>query len=276
MGDGQRMQEGEIDIKEYIKIAIKRKNLVLAVCLISVIFTAIASLRTPRFYESTATIQLGSINGLLIKNEDAKAMILNQNYLLSVINGLNFKITSEGLQQNIKISDVSGTNLLKIQIINSSPDDVLKINDAVVKPFIAQGQMAYQKRLSIIDERLEELDGEIKSAEEDIKRAKNLISGISDIDGISQSEAFLRIILLQNVLPNHESNLSALKDRRNGLKLILADAKDFMIFDAPLKPKYLEGPKKRQNILISGIMGLIGGVFLSFLLEFWQKNGRRN
>ena len=268
----QYTEEDEIDLREYVNVIIKRKKLIFGIFLAAVVISAVVSLMMPKVYEITSTVQLGSVSGLIINNENAKSLMLNQNSLLSIINSLNLKITPESLQKRIKISDVSGTNLLKIQIAYPGIDTAIKINDAIINPFIAKGQIFYQERLAIINERLKELDGEIKNAEADIARTQALISGIPSDMSVSQSDISLRIILLQNTLPNYESNLSSLRNQRNGLKLMLADTKEFNVSDAPIRPKYPIAPKKKQNVILAGILSLMFGVFLAFFMEFLQKN----
>jgi len=267
----QNTQEDEIDIKEYINVIIKRKKLILAIFLASVVITAVVSLMMPKVYEITTTMQLGKVNEPIIKNEEVKEIILNQNLLQSIINELNLKMDVERLKKAIKISDLDNTNLLKIKITYPSIDTIFKISDAIVNPLITQGQKLYQERLSLVGERLRELDMEIKDAESDISRTQALILGIPNANNISQSDVSLRIILLQNTLPNYESNLTALRNQRNGLKFSLVNAKDFKIFDAPIKPKNPVGPKKKRNIIFAGMFSLIFGVFLAFFLESWQK-----
>ena len=272
MENQQCIQEDEIDIREYINVIIKRKKLILAIFLVSVVTAAIVSLRMPKIYGITSTIQLGSVNELLIKNEDARAIMLNQNSLLSIINDLNLKNTVEGLQKDIEIRNINGTNLLKIKITYSGIDTALKINDAIVNPLIAQGQIVYQERKSIIEGRLKELHGAIKNAEEDIVRTQNLIMGIPSSNDISQAEISLRMIILQNTLPKYENNLTDLRNQRNDLQILLSNSKDFKVFDAPIKPKFPVGPNKKQNVIVVGIFSLMFGIFLVFVLEFWQKS----
>lgn len=276
MENQQCMQKDEIDIREYINVIIKRKKLILSIFFAAVVIAAIVNLRMPKIYEITSIVQLGSVKELLIKNEDAKAIMLNQNSLLAIINDLNLKITAEGLQKDIKISDISDTNLLKIKITYPDIDMALKINDAIVNLLITQGQNIYQERKSIIEGRLKELYGAIKNAEEDIIRTQNLIIGIPSSKEISQAEISLRMIILQNTLPKYENNLTDLRNQRNDLQILLSSSKDFKVFDAPIKPKNPVGPKKKQNVLIAGMLSLMFGVFLAFVLEFWQKrkNGK--
>ncbi len=271
MESQQHIQEDEIDIREYIKVIIKRKKLILSIFLVSVVTAAIVSLTMPKVYEITSTVQLGSINGLLINKEEAKAIMLNQNSLLSIINDLNLKNTSESLQKDIKISDIGGTNLLKIRITYSGIDTAIRINDAIVNPLIAQGQDMYKERVSIINGRLKELYGAIKNAEEDITRTQNLIIGIPSSKEISQAEVSLRMVILQNTLPKYENNLTDLRNQRNDLQVLLSSSKNFKVFEAPIKPNNPVESTNRQNVLITGMLSLMLGVFLVFFLEFWHK-----
>lgn len=266
------IQEDEIDLRERIDVLIKRKKLIFAIFFVAVIAVAITSSLAPKVYEATSTVQIGSVNGLVISKEEVKAIVFNQNSLQAIIKELNLNIDVEGLNKSIKIKDVPGTNLLTINIVSSGLDTILKINDAIVNPLIAQGKSIYQERIAIANERLNELDSEIKNAEAEVDRTQKLISGLSNFDNISQADASLRIILLQSALPNYESNLTALRNQRNALKLSFVNAKDFRVFDQPIKPRNPIASKMKRNVLAAGILSLIFGVFISLFMEFWQKS----
>ncbi len=272
MIDNQNMYDDEIDLREYINVVIKWKKLIIGIFLASVIGAAIYSYKMPKIYEINSTLALGSVNGPLIGNEEAKQILLNQNSLLSIIKELGLKGEPASLKKLIKIEDVKDTNLLKIRITSSDLEKALKINDAIVKPFIAQGQKLYLQRLSMFNVRLNELELEIKNAEGDIARTQTLISGLPASTGISQSDVSLRIILLQNTLPNYESNLTALRNQRSDLRLLLESAKDFKVFESPIVPKHPVGPNKKKIVALAGILSLMAGVFLAFCMEFWQKS----
>ncbi len=278
MGNQQYIQEDEIYLRDYVNVVIKRKNLVLAIFLISIVTAVVASLLMPKVYEVTSIVQLGSVNDeLLIKKEKAKEMILKKSFLLSIIKELNLKIGIGKLIKNIKIDFKEFTNsadyvsLVKITITYPGLDMVYKIHDAIVNPLIAEGQSLYQKRLAITREWLKEIDGDIKNAEADINRTQALISGLTNSSNLSQSEVSLKVILLQNALPDYEKNIIALREQKNRLELTLIGAKDFQIFDPPIMPKNPIRPNMDQNVLIAGISSLLFGVFLAFLMESWQK-----
>lgn len=261
MENQQYMQEDEIDLRECINILIKRRKLVLVIFIVSIVTTVLANLWIPKIYEITSTIQLGSVDELLIKKEEAEEIILSQNSLLSIIKELNLKIGAENLKKDIKINGVNGTNLLKINIVYPDINIALKINDLVVSPLITQGQIIYQERLSLVKERLKELDGEIKSIEEDINMKKARISG---------EPRAKRWVILQTTPVDYENKLTELRNQKNELKLLLINAKDFRIFDQPIESK---NPikLKQQKVSIIAQLILLLGVLLVFFKEFWQK-----
>lgn len=271
MEDKRRQQEDEIDLREYINVVIKRKKLILSVFLISVFIAAVASLLMPKVYEITSTVQLGTVDGILIGKELARETILNQNYLSSLIKELNLKIDVDKFKKKISFEDIVNTNLLKIKIQHTNVDMAIRINNAIVDPLITQGQSIYQEHVVLVNERLKELDAQIKDTEADIYRTQTLISGLPNSANIPQVDASLRIILLQNTIPNYESNLNALRNQRNGLKFSLINARDFKILDLPIKPKYPIKPKKTRIVLVVGIISIFFGLFLAFFMELLQK-----
>ncbi len=278
------MEEQEIDLRDHIKVILKRKKVILAVFFVTVITTAIVSFLMPKVYEVTSTVQIGSvddllmrkgqignIDGLLMGKEEAKEILLSQNLLAPIIKGANFDIELEQLKE-IKIEDIKNTNFLKIKVQCSDPEMAVKINKAIANVFISRGQGIYQKRLFLINERLKELETEIKDTEGNIRRTQNLITELHGPTAISQQDISLTMILLQNTLPNYESHVYILKNRRNELKISLSTAEDFKIVETPIKPKYPIKPKKRQNIALSGILGLMLAIFIAFSQEFWSKS----
>jgi len=268
MENPQSIQEDEIDLREYIQVILKRKKFILAIFLASVFTAAVISLLLPKTYEISSTIQLGRINELLINNEEAKALMLNQNLLQSIINDLNLDSTPQEFEKNIKISDIKGTNLLRIKITGNDIDTAIKINDLLTSALIARGKALYQKNIDIINERLNSLSLEIKSAVDDIGRTQALIAEAPIAKNISQSDVSLRVILLQNSLPNYESNLNDLRNQENAIKVTLANSREFTVSDYPVRPENPIGPKKKQIVIFSSLIGLIVGIFLVFIKEY--------
>ena len=272
MDNQQPIAEDEIDLREYIQVILKRKKLILAIFLASVFTAAVISLLLPKTYEISSTIQLGRINELLINNEEAKTLMLNQNLLQSIINDLNLDYSPQELEKNIKISEIKDTNLFRVKITGNDIDAAIKINNLLTSALIVRGQALYQKNIDIINERLNSLSSEIKSAVDDIGRTQALIAEAPIAKNISQSDVSLRVILLQNSLPNYESNLNDLRNQENAIKAILVNSREFKLFDSPIRP---DSPLSRKIVLktvIAGIFSLMIGIFLVFFINFWKAN----
>jgi len=265
-------QEGvgnEVELRDYINVVIKRKKLILVIFFISVIATAIISFLMPKVYETTSLVQLGSIDQLVLDKEEAKEILLSQSNLLRIANDLNLKIKLEDFKRRIKIEDIANTNLLKIKTQFSNPDTARKINEALPVILFSYGGGLYQKKIALINERLDELEQEIHNADNDIKRTRKLVMGLSEsATSIVQSDISLRIILLQNTIPNYEVQLTTLKNQKNATKMILIKASDFRVLDSPVEPKYYIKPKKTQNIVIAAGAGLMLSLFIAFFLEY--------
>ncbi|HEO63708.1 MAG TPA: hypothetical protein ENN78_00365, partial [Candidatus Omnitrophica bacterium] len=200
MENQQYIQEDEIDLRDYIKVILKRKKVILAVFFVAVITATIVSFLMPKIYQTSSVIQIGSIDELLINKQEAKEILLSHTFLEPIVKELNLVVSPEQLnikikqlRENIKIEDIKDTNLLKIKVEYPDPDKVVKINMAVINSFISQSQPVYQQRLSLINERLKELEVEVKNIQDDIKRTQDLITQPSTVSGISQQEVSLRI-----------------------------------------------------------------------------------
>jgi len=271
MKTAQYLEEDEIDLRDCVNMLIKRKKFIISFFLLAVITSAIVNSLIPKVYEISSTIQLGSINDLLIKKEEAKEIILNKNSLLSIIKELNLDIDSESLKKSIKIEDITNTNLLKISISYSNIDDGIKIISLIPSNLIELGQSIYLQKRDIINERLSELEIEIKNLQENMFSAQNLVIGVSKSGSFAKMDASFRKILLQNAISSYENSITRLRNQSNELQLLLVNAKDFGVFDAPIKPKYPIGPNKIHNIFIVGTISLFLSGLLVFFMEYLRK-----
>lgn len=268
----QEYAQEQINLMDYIMVLFKRKLLILTVFSLAVAVSLLHNFSpAPKIYETYTTIQLGSINGPLIKNEEVRETILNLTFLRSIIKELNLNMNEETLKNNILITDIINTNLIMIKIVNPDPDALLKINDSIAQTFILQGQKIYEEQLLLTKERLKELDEEVKASQIHMDNIQKLMPHPSDSDTPPSSELSVNLIFLQNSFPSYEKNLSDLREKRNQLKTSLSNIKEFKIFDKPLKPKCLPRPDKKKKIITAGILGLIFGIFLALFIESFQK-----
>jgi len=261
----------EIDLRDYINIIIKRKKLILIVFFVSVIVTAVVSFLMPQIYQSIAMIQNGVIDGPLVKKSEVEEMIKFYTFLNPITEELKLKTDIERLKKAIKVEEIKDTDFLRFKVEYRDKDASFKLCQSIVNSFLAQANHLYQQRLNLVNQRLEELSSQIRLIQSDIEHTQGLIQNLSISEKIDEIEAGIRIILLQNTLPNYQTNLISLLDQRNNLQLTLLKTKEFKPLNLTTLEKPIR-PKKKQNIVISGIVSLILGTFLAFFMESWGRH----
>lgn len=225
----------------------------------------------PKVYLSTATIQKGIVDEALIKKSEVEEMIKFYDFLNPIIKELELKTKIERLKKAIKVETIRDTDFLQFKVEYEDKDISLKLCQSIVNSFLTGASYLYQQRLSLVNQRLEELNSQIRSIQSDIEHAQGLIQNLSISEKIDKMEADIRIILLQNTLPNYQANLISLLDQRNNLQLTLLKTKEFKLLDLTTLEKPIR-PKKKQNVVISGIASLMFGTFLAFFVEYWEKS----
>ena len=122
MENQQVIQEDEIDLKEYIKVVIKRKKLILAIFFISVIVAAVVSFLMPKVYEVSMFIEppimavtdAGIQNLDSVENIQAKinAGVYSEKIIKDLMKDNSYK--EKGLKFNV--SQPKDTRLIKISL----------------------------------------------------------------------------------------------------------------------------------------------------------------
>jgi capsular polysaccharide biosynthesis protein len=265
----QPVYEDEIDLRELINVVIKRKKLILGIFFASVIITIIISFLIPRTYLSTAIIQTGIADTPLIKIAEAEQMIKTQDFLNSIIKELELKVEPENLKSAINLKEMKDTDLIQLEIGYQGMGTSYKLLRAIVGSFLAKNNELYQQRMDYFNQQMKELDSQINSVQSNITRTQELIQNLFSSGEISERDAGVKIILLQNTLPSYYDNLMNLSVEKNNLRLILIKSREFKLVDLT-KPKPIK-PNKKLNVALAGVLSLMFATFLAFFIEFWQK-----
>jgi capsular polysaccharide biosynthesis protein len=268
----QQIHEDEIDLRELINVVVKRKRLILGIFLASVIITAVISFLTPRTYLSTAVIQAGIVDTPLIEIAEAEQIIKTQDFLSPIVKELELKVELESLKSAINVKEIKDTSLIQLEVEYQGMGTSYKLLRSIVDSFLAKNNEPYQQRMDYFHQQMKELSSQIDSVQSDISRTQELIQNLSLTEKISETDAGVKIILLQNTLPSYYNNLANLFAQNNNLRLILIKAKEFKLVDLT-KPKPVK-PNRKLNVALAGVLSLMFATFLAFFMEFWQKSGK--
>ena len=261
--ENQNYQNDEINLMDYIKVIIKRKKIIAGIFIICVAVTAAISFQMPKVYQIDSTVRIGTIGGSLLSVEEITEKAKNRNLLKSIILEIDKNITVENLKKAVKIENIKGTNFLKVQMESAEPDIAIDILNKIESKLVSDVNIFYEKNIALAKERIQE-----------VHVRKGNVS--KQIEMLNQKIADNKIgpdyPLIQNTLTNYETICSGLSAAEYSLKKNLLSAKNFKVIESPAKSINPIKPNKRKMVIMSAILGLILGVFIVFLMEFWQKS----
>ncbi len=300
------MPEEEIDLRDYINVVFKRKKVILTVLFVSVAVTAIVSFLSPRVYKISmileppsqvtdvgekvyldspvnmkAAVEGGTFNPRIIK---ALSLITKRPLKFKVSQPKKLeilKISIEREEEKVKdgirilnqlLKHLSETYYDKLEFVRNNIEREISIvsSDIGTKNNNVKSR---EKMLKILGERESELISEIegtkyrkKLQDRDILLASYINQIGKQLVDVKIEEEEIRISIknLQSQIGKLQlkiESLNAKKDRINDVRLI----QEPMVSSSPIRPK------KRQNIAIAMVLGVMLGVFIAFLQEFWEK-----
>ncbi|SHE68146.1 G-rich domain on putative tyrosine kinase [Desulfofundulus australicus DSM 11792] len=268
--------EEELDLRDLILILWKRRKLILGIFLLAVLAAAAVSFIIPPTYEVSTIIALGAFpDPTYTSQASAREILLSDELLLNVISALKLDVPREkfrSFKQTIKVEPVNDTNFLKISIQTTNRSEGRAIVEKMVELFKERSSASYQQYRQLLAGQLDAVRTRLSSVEADIKKTREVLSAIESTTGISPVEKDLRRSRTLEYLQSEESQRIELLDRYLALQKEINGLKDVQVIRGAREPVYPVKPNKKLNVALAGMLGLMVGVFLAFILEYFQRN----
>ncbi|HUW22995.1 MAG TPA: Wzz/FepE/Etk N-terminal domain-containing protein [bacterium] len=265
------MEEKEVDLRDYINMVRKRWKIILIIFLVFTITSGVVSFLLPRAYESTAMVKIGIMRSKLLEEPSTTIEIFKTGPVLEeVAKELNVLTTQEKLGQlasKIKMKEKSG--FLEIKGRGETPEEALKLVNGVTTVLLNRHEQIFERAKVILEEyfasgkkRLFEIEKEINMLQ---KKIDELVAANSDA----------KAMLARGYMDSLEKG----RDRYERLQVELREKKmeesygtvSTELVIPPATPDRPIGPKKKQNILIAGILGLFVGFVSAAVVEYFKK-----
>jgi len=266
------MEEKEVDLRDYIIMIKKRWKIILIIFLVFTITSGVVSFLLPKTYESIAMVQIGRTRDKLLEEPSTVMEIFKTRPVLEkVAKELNIHTTQEKLGElasTIKMKEKSG--LLEIKGRGKTPEEAMRLANGVTVVFLNRHEQIFERARVILEEylasgkqRLVEMEKEIEMLEKKIEELK-----------VSDSEA------KATVARGYMESLERSRDRYELLQVELREKKmeesygtvsTELVVPAAIPEKPI-GPKKKQNVLIAGILGLFIGFVCAAIVEYFEKS----
>lgn len=328
------MPQYELNLRDYLRIFRKRKNIIVITFVIAIIASFIYLSTQPQIYESSTTVKIlerQSIAGLLTEwivyspadIMESQAKIIAGFPIMKKV-ALSLDLIDEAtpvskvhsvvreLQGKISTETVLRTNIIRITATTSSAIEAMDLANTVALVYAQENVLEKRKQVStarqFIEEQLAQLEGRLEDREENLRKFDHEVTGVRLAEPIQKKLVDLefelasvlqkytdkhpRVMQLKGQIGDLESQLGGFSGRDVEyarlvrevevnkklyfmLKEKLEEARiteaqkigDVSIVDPAVMPRSPIGVQKKMVAFIGGIMGLVLGTGLAFMVE---------
>ena len=241
-----------IDLREIFGILKKRIGMIAGITALFVVCAIGYCFIKAPVYEAVSIIKVPEKQIDIFKSRSVMEPVVEK----YVAKGQDGKTPSwnDWVKGNVKFSQEKGSDLHKLTVQGSSPEQAAEMNQAIIDNGI--------KRYSEINFR--KIDADIAYAEKDLQKAKvrliesiKLLSAGGESRDILVSQVSNDMVAQQSVL----NQLDELRKKRNSLEL------DVDVIDSPMADDKPVAPRKARICVISLVLGLIIGCVSAVVKE---------
>lgn len=298
----RQFNEGpEIDLRDYVNVLLKRKWGILAIFLIAAVVAAIISLILPQTFEATALVEIGQIKEQKLENlESINAVLFRETTLKELTSELDFlsQIPLDSVAKKFSLEEVKNSNFIKIKGRGATPEIAAKMAEAVAEILVSRHQKLFSeaekttgieietinKAQEQVTKNIAETEKNISRLKEDIKRYEQEINKRTNVNSEGQgriAESYINLLAtIKNQEESKEAQILDLEQQLNSLNQSLQQKEYEKTYQT--KPTSLEAPafppetrispKRKQNVMIAGVLGLFIGILWAFGAEYFSKN----
>lgn len=267
----------EINLMDYVKVIIKRKQMIFGVLLVVLIAVAVYSFFIcPKVYKIDTLIKIGKIGGTLIEEpgqllEEIKAGAYN----FPIIEKLNL---SEGIIPKIKIESPAGTDLLIIKTESSTPEIDKTILEELNNLILIEHSKKFETRKELVKKDIERLKNKTALLEEEkinLEKKEKSLEWLSPYERVKEqfTGSLFTLYDVKEKLSARKQEIENLYREINSLEgSLLENIQPTKVLKSPTISEKPIKPRPVLNIVIGAVLGIFLGVFFAFGKEWWEKN----
>ena len=266
------MEEKEVDLRDYLNMVRKRWKIIFVIFLVSIITSGVVSFLLPETYEASAMLRIGRMRDRLLEEPSTVIEIFKTKPMLEkVAEELNVPPTQGKLRElasKIKMKEKSG--LLEIKGKGETPEETMRLVNGVTAVILNRHGQIFEQGKLILDEYLASGKKRLFEMEKEIGILQKKIDKLEATS--SEAQAMLArgyMDTLEKSRARYEQIQVELREKKMEESYRTVSTE---LVIPPRTPEYPTGPKKKQNVLIAGILGLFIGVVCAAIVEYFKKS----
>lgn len=261
--------EDEIDLRDLILVLWKWRKLILAIFLASLLIGIVISFAVTPVYQVQAKISIGSFEPdpksvqPKITPETAKEMLLSSD--------LQEEAWGAGADVGVlSVTPVENTNILEITLETNDPQQGEVLLNKLITLFSEKEGVQYKRSKELLNNELQRIDRELQEVNKGIKQTRDLLEKLSSAEPSSTSE--IQQMKLLDTLSRFTEQRDKLLEKKLETEQKLNSIEGIKVLEKPEASPSPVRPKKKLNIVVAGVLGLMVGVFAAFMVDYLKRN----
>jgi len=259
--------DDEISLIDLWNVLIRRKLLILALTILSVMAATLYSLVATPIYESQAVVLVGKTPATgPLENPDEMVQRLRQAYRVGDdTEGARAMPYVESISLNKREADHVATITARAE----TPQQASQFLQTVVDGLIQEHGVRFEQAAALLTSHLESLNSQTDAFQSQIALIQAEMDQVREVNPVQASVLAVESGKLMAQLPE-------LEQRRNQLQLDLLDSRSYasQLLRSPTVAAKPVQPRPKLYIAIALVLGVMLGVFAAFFAEF-LTNARR-
>jgi len=255
--------DDEIDLRNLILVLWNYRKLIVGIFFASVLIGVVISFAITPVYQVKAKISLGNYavdpdsGKQLMTPETAKEILLSSDF--------QEQAWGSGISAGtLDITTVENTNILQFTLETSEPHQGAVLLSKLIAQFEEKTKEQYERSIELLNNDLQNTEVELRKINKNIDQTRELLENTS----ASQLQQTGLLDTLSRFLEQRDK----LSERKLETEQKLNSIEEMEVLEKPDATTSPVRPNKKMNIVVTGMFGLIVGVFMAFIVDYFRRN----
>ncbi|HUX65241.1 Wzz/FepE/Etk N-terminal domain-containing protein [Sulfuricella sp.] len=274
----------EISLLEIWQVLVRQKKWVIGIPVLALIAAAAVSALIPPVWEATLVGQIGQIGQVGQQLIEPVARVVErikqkpfQGEVLVSMGIPKDEENSKGklYRDSIKVQILPNTDLIEIKVRGYSREEAKRNAEATIGRLSKLHEELAQPTIQRLTQQMERLKQQINESREERESLKNTQPNKSKTDSGGR---FMESIIQANILVQRDGELRNLEQLKLSYEEQLSPLRTYPTarIDSTYVSEKPVAPKKGLIVVLSGVLGLMAGIFAAFVLNAIQARKPRD